>query len=135
MTQARPSRPRAFRLDDPKIVFADREAAPRAEPRTAAREERFAPPQADSVVVEPQSDAYETEADLGARDRTEAAIEVAQRSGIVGRRSWTWSRLFWSALGSLVSLALGLWLTSLVEGFFARSAALGWIGTTLVALV
>jgi putative membrane protein len=43
--------------------------------------------------------------------------------------------LFWSALGALMSLAVGVWLQGLIEGFFARSAALGWIGVALLALV
>ena len=35
---------------------------------------------------------------------------------------------------ALVSLALSTWLWSLVEGFFARSLALGWIGVALLLI-
>ncbi len=45
-----------------------------------------------------------------------------------------WGTLFWSALGGLVSLGLGLAVARLIEDLFARSVALGWIGAALAAL-
>jgi putative membrane protein len=42
--------------------------------------------------------------------------------------------LFWSGLGGLVSLGLGLWFTQVLEGLFARAQALGWIGAALLAV-
>ena len=42
--------------------------------------------------------------------------------------------LFWSALGGLVSLGVGLWFAQLLEDLFARAQALGWIGAALGAI-
>jgi putative membrane protein len=50
------------------------------------------------------------------------------------RRGFRWGTLFVSALGGLVSLALGLAVTHLIEDLFARSQSLGWIGAALAAL-
>lgn len=49
-------------------------------------------------------------------------------------KTFSWGKLFWSALGGLVSLALGLWIWSLVEALFLRYEWLGWLGMTLTAL-
>jgi putative membrane protein len=49
-------------------------------------------------------------------------------------RRFRWGALFWSALGGLVSLGLGLAVARLIEDLFARSTALGWIGAALAAL-
>jgi putative membrane protein len=65
----------------------------------------------------------------------EAAIETAQDRGLFARQALGWGGLFWSALGALVSLAICLWIDTLIEQFFARSAALGWVGIALVALI
>jgi putative membrane protein len=46
-------------------------------------------------------------------------------------RGFRWGKLFWSSLGGLAALALGLSVTSLVEGLFARSEPLGWFGLAL----
>ena len=64
----------------------------------------------------------------------EHAVEVAQRRGIFRRTLVSWGGLFWSALGGLVSLAAGLWVTRLVDDAFARSPTLGAIGIGLVAI-
>ena len=50
------------------------------------------------------------------------------------QKRFRWGALFWSALGGLVSLALGLAVTHLIEDLFARSVALGWIGAGLATL-
>jgi putative membrane protein len=50
------------------------------------------------------------------------------------RKGFGWATLFFSALGGLVSLALGLAVTHLIEDLFARSQSLGWIGAALAAL-
>ena len=42
--------------------------------------------------------------------------------------------MFWSALGGLVSLAFGLWVTKIVDDLFSRSSTLGGIGLGLAAL-
>lgn len=68
-------------------------------------------------------------------EQEERAVEVAQGRGIFRRSLLSWGGLFWSALGGLVSLAFGLWVTQLVDEAFARSPTLGGIGIALVALV
>lgn len=119
MSDAKP-RPRAFRLDADKVVVSD----------GGARESHSA----DRVVVEAGPDHYEKEAAAAADAGGEASIELAQKSGIAAGTVLTWSGLFWSALGGLVMLALGLWFDSLVESLFARAPALAWIGVGLAAL-
>ncbi|WP_029040904.1 YcjF family protein [Cucumibacter marinus] len=46
-----------------------------------------------------------------------------------------WGRLFWGALGLLVSLGLGLMAERLIRDLFSRYEALGWIGLGLLAVV
>ena len=113
-------RPRAFRLDAESSV-------------DTAVSDRNGPP----VRVEPQADAYarEAEALLQPLPREEAAIEVAQAEGMKRRGRLTWGMLFWSALGGLVSLGFGLWVSRLIEDLFAQAAALGWISIALAALL
>lgn len=111
-------RPRAFRLDD--LEFG---------PRGSASEKPFGP-----VVIEAARDPYEAEAEAameagGGAD--EAAVEVAQKQGIVAHWLVSWTGVFWSALGGLVTLGLGLQLTRLVDDLFARAPALGVIGLAL----
>jgi putative membrane protein len=43
-------------------------------------------------------------------------------------KRWKLGRIFWSGLGVLGSLALGLAVTHLVEDLFARADWLGWVG-------
>ena len=107
MTSDPRPRPRAFRLDEVR-------------------------PEDPRVAIEPQPDAFQTE---GVIEPEEAAIEAAQKRGIMARRGLSWGGLFWSALGALLSLAIAVWMQGLIESFFARSVALGWIGVALLALV
>src|ERR1700761_3622607 len=97
-------RPRAFRLDDSEVVIE-----PQHEPIPAS------PP---PVVL----------------DEEEREIEIAQQSGVLARWRPSLAALFWSGLGGLVSLGLGLWFTQILEDLFARAQALGWIGAALLAL-
>src|SRR3984957_527183 len=97
-------RPRAFRLDDTEVVIE-----PRVGPiPTLARE----------IVL----------------DEDEREIEIAQQKGMLARWRPRLGRFFWSGLGGLVSLGLGLWLTELVETLFAKAQALGWIAAAFGAL-
>ena len=50
------------------------------------------------------------------------------------KRGWTLATFFWSALSSLVMLALGLWLDQLVRELYARWEYLGWFGLGLVGI-
>ncbi|MDR4305507.1 TIGR01620 family protein [Chelatococcus sambhunathii] len=103
-----PRRPAAFRLNDPNVVLG------------AADEEISAP--RGGVILTPQPDAFET--------AEPAAAPVAPR-----RKGLWLGGLFWSALGGLVSLAVGLWATRVVEDLFARADWLGWLalGLAIVA--
>ena len=118
-------RPRAFRLDGDKTVTTPRpqQAGPDGDAarRTVAQ------------VIESDEDAFEREV----RELTqgfagdEAAVEAAQIGGLLRRFVLSWSGVFWSALGGLVSLAAGLLLWNLVEDLFLHSAILGGVGLAL----
>lgn len=102
-----PRRPRAFRLD---------------------------PDDGRIHQIEMQPDAYEREAAERHLPEEEIAIEAAQAQGI-GRRWWlSWGGIFWSALGSLISLGIGLWTVRLVEDLFARFQIAGWLALVLAGL-
>ena len=99
-----PRKPRAFRLDDPKVVLADTPVA-----ASAAR---------GHVVVTPEPEIFD-----------EAPEPVQPRL----RRS-RWGTVFWSAVGGLVSLAVGLSVTKLIDDLFSYASWLGWVGAALAAL-
>jgi putative membrane protein len=116
-----PNRPRAFRLDDARILHA----------AAATGSERAAD---DRIVVEEQADVFAQPV----RDKAlegEAAVAVAERRGILRRSFGSLSGLAATAIGGLASLAIGLWISQLLEALFARWAALGLIGTVLAALL
>jgi putative membrane protein len=50
------------------------------------------------------------------------------------RRRGPWTAVFFSAMGGLATLALGLAVTQLVEALFARNDFLGWLGVGLTVL-
>src|SRR5687768_11466664 len=50
------------------------------------------------------------------------------------RKRFPFATVFWSALGGLVTLALGLAVTSLIEELFTRAAWLGTVGAVLAGL-
>ncbi len=103
-------RPAAFRLDDPHVLVAEATEAPEFK-RAGAR----------AVRVTPEPDA---------RDLP-APVEPA---ALPRRSRFPWSAVLWAALGGLVSLALGLAITSLIEELFARAAWLGTLGLVLAGL-
>jgi putative membrane protein len=111
--------PRAFRLDELNLSLAG----------SAAEKAR-------ATVIEPTFDPFEAEieAAVAAADPDEAAVEIAQKRGIVARSLFSWSGLFWSALGGLVSLGFGLQLTELVDALFAHSPMIGVIAVGLASL-
>ena len=118
-TRPRP-RPRVFRM-------------PPADPEAAVP---IAPGEA--PVVEWQEDAFAREAAVARRlhlPAGEAAVELAQAQGMERRGRPGWGALFWSALGGLVSLAFGLWVSRLIEDLFAHTTALGWFGVGLLVLL
>ncbi|MCS0496142.1 YcjF family protein [Ancylobacter sp. MQZ15Z-1] len=103
MTDRHNRRPQAFRLDDPGVVFAD-EGQPA--PRGA-------------VVVTP----------------TPPIPDMAEEIALPPPppRSSRWGVLFWTGLGGLVSLGLGLAVSKLVEDLFARADWLGYVGAGFAA--
>ena len=110
MSEPRP-RPRAFRLDDQRIALDDAPA-----------------PILPSAVITTQTEPIPDRADAPLLDEAERQVEAAQRSGIASRWRPTLSGLVWAGLGGLVSLGVGLWFDSLLEGLFAKATSLGWIG-------
>src|ERR1700742_275879 len=104
MMSVDPRKPRAFRLDDPRVVLADTPAA-----GLAARGD---------VVVTPEPEIFDEE-----------PAPIAPRP----RRS-RWGTLFWSAVGGLVSLAVGLSVTKLIDDLFSYASWLGWVGAALAGI-
>jgi putative membrane protein len=85
------------------------------------------------AVIEDQPDAYALEAERP-EPGGEAIVQQALRKGIAARALLSASGLFWSAAFGLALLALGAWFTQLVEGLFARTPALGWLGLALLVV-
>jgi len=80
------------------------------------------------LLLTEQPDAYALEA--------EAALAAARAPGIGnGRRGFfSWGGLFWSSLGSLVALGIGLWGWNLVVELLQRNPALGVVAAGLAGL-
>jgi putative membrane protein len=97
-------KPAAFRLDDPRVVVAP---APEGRPGRG------------TVLVTPEPEAAPLPVPLAQRKR---------------KRKVPWGSLFWSALGGLVTLGLGLAITRLIEDLFARSQAFGFLALGLAVL-
>ncbi len=97
-------RPATFRLDDPGVTVMD--------PDDSSR------PLRGTVHVTPETDP--------------ASLPVPLEQPVVPvRRGLPWGTVFWSAIGGLVVLALGLGLTRLIEDLFARNESLGFLGLAL----
>jgi len=100
-----PRRPTAFAANDPNVVLAE--------------------PDRDTDLLQTRT----------ASEASEAALPATRPdTATPARRRWRWGTLFWSALGGLVTLALGLAVTQLIDDLFARSLALGWLGLALALL-
>jgi putative membrane protein len=89
----------------------------------------FAPDDPHVVVAEPGEDL----AWIDLRGADEAALP-ALAPPEPPRRGWSWRSLFWWATGGLVSLGLGLAVTTLIEDLFARFPPLGWFGLALAGI-
>ena len=107
----RPPRPRAFRLDDARVAVDDKPA-----------------PLAPEAVIRSQHEPIPVGGAMAPIDEAELKIEAAQKSGLIARSRLSLAGLAWSGLVGLVSLALGLWATNLIEGLFAKAQSLGIIG-------
>jgi putative membrane protein len=102
MSERSPHRkPATFKLGDPGVVMID--------PDDASR------PSRGTVHVTPEADP--------------ALLPVPVEAAVVpAQRGFRWGAVFWSAVGGLVLLGLGLGLTRLIEDLFARSEGLGFLG-------
>ena len=94
-------RPQTFKLDDPGVVVVDADEHGRLA-RGAVR-----------VTPEP--------------DPAQLPVPV-DTPPVPVRRGFRWGTLFWTALGGLVLLGLGLSVTHLIEDLFARNEELGFVG-------
>jgi putative membrane protein len=101
-------KPAAFRLDDPHVVLASPEADEDARTRRGAK-----------VLVTPAPDAH----------ALPAVVPAAP-----ARKRFGFAAVFWSALGALTLLGLGLAVTRLIEDLAARSEALGALGLALAVI-
>jgi putative membrane protein len=94
-------RPATFRLGDPGVIVLD--------PDDASR------PSRGTVHVTPEADP--------------ALLPVPVEAPILrAQRGFRWGAVFWTAIGGLVLLGLGLGVTGLIEDLFARSEGLGFLG-------
>jgi putative membrane protein len=94
-------RPATFKLDDPAVIVMD--------PDDSSR------PARGTVHVTPEADP--------------ALLPVPADPPLVpARRRLRWGAVFWTAVGGLVLLGLGLGITHLIEDLFARSESLGYLG-------
>ncbi len=98
-------RPAAFRLDDPHVIVAPDEDKARAR---------------GTVRVLPEPENFD--------------LPVPVAPPLPARRRFPWGTVFWSALGGLVSLAIGLATTALIEDLYRRAEWLGTLGLALAAL-
>lgn len=100
--------PRAFRLDDPDVV--------------TLRTDEIAPGPTRGAIVVTEEPFEIVEAADG------AAVPVAPKRGM------SWGGVLLSALGALLSLALGLAVERLISDLFAVAPWLGWVALALALL-
>jgi putative membrane protein len=94
-------RPATFKLDDPGVVVID--------PDDASR------PARGTIHITPETDP--------------ALLPVlVEAPTLPAQRGFRWGTVFWSALGGLTILGVGLGVTRLIEDLFARSESLGVLG-------
>ncbi len=94
-------RPATFKLDDPGVVVMD--------PDDASR------PARGTIHITPETDP--------------ALLPVlVEAPALPAQRGFRWGTVFWSALGGLTILGVGLGVTRLIEDLFARSESLGVLG-------
>ena len=101
-------RPQTFKLDDPGVVVID--------PDDQGR------PARGSIRITPEPDPALLPVPL------EPVPMLPARTGL------RWGAVFWTALGGLVLLGLGLSLANLIEDLFARSEGLGFLGLGFAAV-
>ncbi|TPI81830.1 TIGR01620 family protein [Mesorhizobium sp. B2-8-9] len=117
-----PRKPAAFRIEP------ETEAPPQPQRNSAAEEPPARRPRAaraDVAVVIP------SEVDVFDEPDIEAAVPPPATAP---RKRSLLSRLFFGALGVLVSLAVGLWADQLIRDLFARAEWLGWLAAGMAAI-
>src|SRR5712672_4274713 len=96
-------RPATFKLDDPGVIVMDPEDSSR--------------PLRGTVQVTPEVEA--------------ATLPVPVEAPVLRpQRGFRWGAMFWTAIGALILLGVGLGVTHLIEDLFARSEGLGFLGLT-----
>ena len=94
-------RPATFKLDDPGVIVMDPEDSSR-------------PPRG-TVHITPEVEP--------------AALPVPVETPVLRpQRGFRWGAVFWTAIGGLILLGVGLGVTRLIEDLFARSEGLGFVG-------
>jgi putative membrane protein len=101
-------KPATFKLDDPRVIVMDPDGEAGRAPRGTVQITPEADPALLPVPVEPP-------------------LAPPQRG-------FRWGALFWTSLGGLTLLGLGLGVTQLVEDLFARSESLGLLGLAFAGL-
>jgi putative membrane protein len=95
-------KPATFKLDDPRVIVMDQDG-------DAGRPARGV------VQITPESDP--------------ALLPVPlEQASLRPQRGFRWGALFWSSLGGLTLLGVGLGVTQLIEDLFARNQGLGVLG-------
>jgi putative membrane protein len=107
--------PAAFRLSDPNVLVED--------PAAPADQARRKAPRPTAVVTPDLEDLL---ADVEAAPIAEMPTAP--------KRGFGWGRLFIGAAGSLVTFAVGIWVTDFIQGLFQRDDALGYIALALAAV-
>jgi putative membrane protein len=113
----KPPRPRAFRLDDRRVAV-DEGPSPLAPMATIMSQSDPIPPEGGAPL-----------------EVVEREVEAAQGAGVAKRRRLKLSTIAWVGFGGLVSLAVGLWVDSLIEALFARAQSLGVIASAFAVLL
>lgn len=116
-----PRKPAAFRIAPEN---ADATAATRPAAVPPPRTPRAAPPQT-AIVTPAERDVFDLEA--AAADEPPLPVMPRRRSRLTA--------IFWSSLGALIALAVGLWTDQLIRDLFGRADWLGWVGIVLAAAV
>ncbi|MBY0381642.1 MAG: YcjF family protein [Xanthobacteraceae bacterium] len=99
-------KPTSFKLDDPRVVVGDHDGH-------GSRGRVHVTPEPEAPLLP-------------------VAVETPQ---LARRRRFPWGTIFWTALGGLVLLGLGLGVANLVDDLFARSQTLGFVGVALALMV
>ncbi|MDD9909942.1 MAG: TIGR01620 family protein [Ahrensia sp.] len=140
MSEQRRRAPRSF---DPSALKHPETAAPeRADSKQAAPDDAEAPKKRrkpKSARPEAVIRTLPDDAVLRSHERATASMDLEELTPpptpVANKAGFRWARLFWIALGGLVSLSMGLWLDSLINSLFARQDWLGWLAVGLTALL